>query len=130
MRNFKLINNPHEHFATFWKQDQDESRQLADLQQDLIRAAGHVQEKHAFSHFATIEVVSPLFPKTPEESSVPSSDEQAPSADKPQIYWLVSGDVVEVALIACRMAEQIGKQQELAQQQERERMAQLYADQE
>ena len=126
MQNLKPVKNPHEHFATFWKQQSsDAQQQFAELEADLVRATDHVNSVGALSQCATIEVFSSSLHSPTATTGAPNSSDETPT-----VYWVVTGDVVEVALIACEMMKQQRENERQDEQSLKARISQFDANNE
>lgn len=120
MRNLQLIKDPREHFAIFWKEKNPNGEVRAvELQEDLQDLVQRVQGSTMLSRCATVELLSTAVDAPPTDVNALLSNEQptvgSTSPQKvPGTYWVVPGDLLEVALLACElvMQQQENKRQE------------------
>ena len=122
MRNLQLIKDPREHFAIFWKgKNPNGEARAVELQEDLQDLVQRVQGSALLSRCATVELLPSQASAPPTEGDALLSKEQpdvgSSSPQKvPGTYWVVPGDLLEVALLACEL---------VVQQQENERQEKL-----
>lgn len=115
MRNLQLIKDPREHFAIFWKaKNPNGETRVVELQDCLQELVERVQDGHFLSRCATVELLpAPVSGPNVELDALLSTEQPTVGSTTPQkvpgTYWVVPGDLLEVALIACEM---IGQQQE------------------
>ncbi|RYF52073.1 MAG: hypothetical protein EOO38_01435 [Cytophagaceae bacterium] len=112
MRNLQLIKDPRQHFGIFWKEKTPDGEvRVAELQESLRELVHRVQSSAFLSRCATVELL-PAPVETPDEGLNEFLSNEQPSVGStspqkvPGTYWVVPGDLLEVALLACEIVSQ------------------------